>query len=62
MTLRREVLTLVQIQFSKHATCTSTFDISCYGKEYQKHAEVIDFFEAAIRAFQHFPTYRLLAA
>jgi len=50
------------LQFSKHATCTSTFDVTCYGKDYEKNAEVIDFFDAAIRAFQQFPTYNLLAA
>ncbi|KAL9716516.1 hypothetical protein Ac2012v2_000964 [Leucoagaricus gongylophorus] len=49
-------------EFSKHATCTSTFDVACYGEGYTKNAEVIDFFDAAIRGFQHFPTYNLLAA
>ncbi|EKM84152.1 hypothetical protein AGABI1DRAFT_51918 [Agaricus bisporus var. burnettii JB137-S8] len=49
-------------EFSKHATCTSTFDVACYGEDYQKHVEVIDFFETAIRFFQNFPTFKLLAA
>ncbi|KAF9454076.1 ribonuclease T2 [Macrolepiota fuliginosa MF-IS2] len=49
-------------EFSKHATCTSTFDVACYGGNYEKHAEVIDYFEAVIRAFQLFPTYKFLAA
>lgn len=49
-------------EFSKHATCTSTFDVACYGQDYKRNAEVVDFFDAAIRAFQHFPTYNLLAA
>ena len=49
-------------EFSKHATCTSTFDVACYGPNYQKHQEVIDFFEATIRAFKMYPTYDMLAA
>jgi ribonuclease T2 len=49
-------------EFSKHATCTSTFDVSCYGPGYKKHQEVIDFFDAAIRANKLYPTYDLLAA
>lgn len=36
----RELSYLIRIlrtQFSKHATCTSTFDITCYGSNYLKH-------------------------
>ena len=36
------------MQFSKHGTCTSTFDVACYAK-YQEHEEVINFFETAVR-------------
>lgn len=25
------------VQFSKHATCTSTFDVACYGPKYKKN-------------------------
>lgn len=49
-------------QFSKHATCTSTFDIACYGPDYQKNQDVVDFFEAVVRAFKMFPTFDMLAA
>lgn len=49
-------------EFSKHATCTSTFDVSCYGAKYKKHQEVIDFYDAVIRAFKMYPTYDMLAA
>lgn len=65
------------MQFSKHGTCTSTFDVACY-PNYQEHEEVINFFETAIRyvtlphsnnqplsffsGFQRYPTYDMLAA
>ncbi|KAF7793435.1 hypothetical protein EIP86_004547 [Pleurotus ostreatoroseus] len=49
-------------EFSKHATCTSTFDVACYGPKYKKHQEVIDFYQAAIRAFQEYPTFDMLAS
>ncbi|KAF9527714.1 ribonuclease T2 [Crepidotus variabilis] len=49
-------------EFSKHATCTSTFDIACYGAKYQKNQDLINYFDAAIRAFHQYPTYDLLAA
>ncbi|KAI0094269.1 ribonuclease T2 [Irpex rosettiformis] len=49
-------------EFSKHATCTSTFDVKCYGDDYVEHQEVVDFFEAARRAFNMFPTYDMLAS
>ena len=49
-------------EFSKHATCTSTFDVACYGHNYKQHQDVIDFFEAVIRAFKMYPTFDMLAA
>lgn len=49
-------------EFSKHATCTSTFDVTCYGPKYKKHQDVIDFYEAAIRAFKQYPTFDILAS
>ncbi|KAH8835468.1 ribonuclease T2 [Flagelloscypha sp. PMI_526] len=49
-------------EFSKHATCTSTFDTTCYGGSYKKDQEVIDYFDATIRAYHQYPTYNLLAA
>ena len=36
------------MQFSKHATCTSTFDTACYA-DYQEHEDVVNFFETAVR-------------
>ncbi|KAH0590994.1 hypothetical protein H2248_001106 [Termitomyces sp. 'cryptogamus'] len=49
-------------EFSKHATCTSTFDVKCYGPDYKEHEEVINFFDAAIRAFHRYPSFDILAA
>jgi ribonuclease T2 len=48
-------------EFSKHATCTSTFDVACYGPGYKKNQDVVDFFLAVVRAFQQYPTYEFLA-
>ncbi|PVH72320.1 ribonuclease T2 [Cadophora sp. DSE1049] len=49
-------------EFSKHATCFSTFEIPCYGPMYQNHSEVVDFFETAISYYQNLPTYGWLSA
>ncbi|KAK3687307.1 ribonuclease T2-like protein [Podospora appendiculata] len=49
-------------EFSKHATCFSTFDTECYGPSYQPHEEVVDFFTTAITFFQRLPTFAWLAA
>ncbi|OCH87459.1 ribonuclease T2 [Obba rivulosa] len=49
-------------EFSKHATCTSTFDVACYGPDYKEHQDVVDFYLAVVRAFQKYPTYNMLAA
>ncbi|ETW87059.1 Ribonuclease, T2 family [Heterobasidion irregulare TC 32-1] len=49
-------------EFSKHATCTSTFDLTCYGPDYKKHQDTVDFFLAVVRAFKMFPTFDTLAA
>ncbi|THH19042.1 hypothetical protein EW146_g2049 [Bondarzewia mesenterica] len=49
-------------EFSKHATCTSTFDVACYGSGYKQHQDVVDFFLAVTRAFRMFPTFDMLAA
>ena len=48
-------------EFSKHATCTSTFDLACYA-DYKKNQDVVDFFDAVIRAFKQYPTYDVLAS
>ncbi|KAG7098947.1 hypothetical protein E1B28_000837 [Marasmius oreades] len=49
-------------EYSKHATCTSTFDIQCYGDSYEDKMEVVDFFHTATRVFQQYPTFDILAA
>ncbi|KAG1762977.1 ribonuclease T2 [Suillus occidentalis] len=49
-------------EFSKHATCTSTFDVSCYEPGYQGHQEVVNFYETVTRVFQMYPTYNMLAS
>lgn len=49
-------------EFSKHATCTSTFDVACYGPQYKEHQDVVNFFDAVVRAFKYFPTFDMLAS
>ncbi|EMC93952.1 hypothetical protein BAUCODRAFT_215932 [Baudoinia panamericana UAMH 10762] len=49
-------------EFSKHATCFSTFDVPCYGPQYVQHQEVVDFFETAILYYRRLPTYGWLSA
>ncbi|KAJ6503318.1 ribonuclease T2-like protein [Mycena vitilis] len=49
-------------EFSKHATCTSTFDVACYGPSYKKNQDVINFFDAVIRAYKQYPTFDMLAS
>lgn len=49
-------------EFSKHATCYSTFDPACYGPQYVEHEEVVDFFATAIAYYRAVPTYSWLAA
>jgi ribonuclease T2 len=48
-------------EFSKHATCFSTFDIPCYGPKYVEHEEVVEFFETAIMYYLKVPTFTWLA-
>lgn len=56
-----ETNAFLNLQFSKHATCTSTFDIACY-ENYEENEDVVNFFDTTIRAFQMFPTFDILAA
>lgn len=49
-------------EFSKHATCFSTFDVPCYGPQYVEHEDVADFFETAAAFYRTLPTYTWLAA
>ncbi|OQO15115.1 hypothetical protein B0A48_00497 [Cryoendolithus antarcticus] len=48
-------------EFSKHATCFSTFDLPCYGPQYVKHYDLVDFFETTVKYFLRLPTYDWLA-
>jgi ribonuclease T2 len=54
--------TLWAHEFSKHATCFSTFDVPCYGPKYVEHEEIIDFFDTVVKYFLREPTYDWLAA
>jgi len=47
-------------EFSKHATCYSTFDVPCYGPEYVLHQDVLDFFQTAIMYYLRVPTWQWL--
>ncbi|KAG2156673.1 ribonuclease T2 [Suillus bovinus] len=49
-------------EFSKHGTCTSTFDVACYEPGYKKHQEVVNFFETVVKVFQKYPTFYKLAS
>ncbi|KAF2152265.1 ribonuclease T2 [Myriangium duriaei CBS 260.36] len=49
-------------EFSKHATCYSTFDVPCYGPHYVPHQEVVEFYQTAITYYRRRPTYDWLAA
>jgi ribonuclease T2 len=48
-------------EFSKHATCFSTFNTPCYGPQYTEHEEVVDFFETTIAYYKRVPTFDWLA-
>jgi ribonuclease T2 len=48
-------------EFSKHATCYSSFQVPCYGPAYRKNEDVLDFFETAVKYYQKFPTWEWLA-
>lgn len=48
-------------EFSKHATCFSTFQTECYGPAYQQHQDLVDFYETVILYYQRLPTWGWLA-
>ncbi|KAI0597876.1 ribonuclease T2 family protein [Biscogniauxia sp. FL1348] len=51
-------------EFSKHATCFSSFDVECYGPGYNAtpHADVVDFFATVVDYYRDLPTWSWLAA
>ncbi|GAA6008164.1 hypothetical protein JCM10207_007050 [Rhodosporidiobolus poonsookiae] len=49
-------------EFNKHATCISTLNATCYGRNYKKNYEAVDYFERAIDEHKKLPTYDWLAA
>ncbi|KAI1334854.1 ribonuclease T2 family protein [Xylariaceae sp. FL0016] len=49
-------------EFSKHATCFSTFDLECYGPKYVEHSEIVDFYETVVRYYRDLPTWDWLGA
>lgn len=49
-------------EFSKHATCFSSFDTECYGPQYRVHEEVVAFFETVVSYYQNLPTWGWLRA
>lgn len=61
---------LTPAEYSKHATCFSTYDVgsgstpNCYGLEYvnDTEASVVDFVESLVQAQIQYPTYLWLAA
>ncbi|KAH7099934.1 ribonuclease T2 [Auriculariales sp. MPI-PUGE-AT-0066] len=48
-------------EYSKHATCFTTFDTKCYGKNYKEHEELINYYDTTIQAFKQYPTFKWLA-
>lgn len=49
-------------EFSKHATCFSTFQKECFGPKAAEHDDLFEFFETVISFYQRLPTYRWLKA
>jgi ribonuclease T2 len=47
-------------EFSKHATCFSTFNKPCYGPMYRQHEDVVDFFDSAIMYYKRVPSFEWL--
>jgi ribonuclease T2 len=49
-------------EFSKHATCFSTFEQRCFSKrELKRHEDLLDYFDVSARFFERLPTYEWLA-
>jgi ribonuclease T2 len=48
-------------EYSKHATCFSTFQTECYGPKYEKEDDLFEYFETAISYDRTLPTYKWLS-
>ncbi|RYP81722.1 hypothetical protein DL769_001872 [Monosporascus sp. CRB-8-3] len=49
-------------EYSKHATCFSTFDTECYGSGYRAHEDTVDYFATTVSYYRRLPTWGWLAA
>lgn len=49
-------------EYSKHATCFSTFDTECYGPAYRAHEDAVDYFATAVSYYRRLPTWDWLTA
>ncbi|QLI66302.1 Ribonuclease T2-like 1-A [Metarhizium brunneum] len=48
-------------EFSKHATCFSTFQKECYGPKAAEHDDLFDFFETVVTWQRRLPSFRWLS-
>ncbi|KAJ3097073.1 ribonuclease T2-like [Phlyctochytrium bullatum] len=48
-------------EFTKHGTCLSVLDPPCYGPNYKKDQDVLDYFVASMAIFERFPLYKIFA-
>ncbi|XHF97693.1 ribonuclease T2-like [Aspergillus wentii] len=48
-------------EWSKHGTCVSTLEPTCYGADYQPQQEVVDYFDKTVELFEGLPSYDVLA-
>ncbi|TWU76492.1 hypothetical protein ED733_007382 [Metarhizium rileyi] len=48
-------------EFSKHATCFSTFQKECYGPKASEHDDLFDFFETAVAWQRRLPSFQWLS-
>ncbi|PNP48738.1 ribonuclease T2 family protein [Trichoderma gamsii] len=49
-------------EFSKHATCYSTFQKECYGPKASEYDDLFQFYETVISYYKTLPTWRWLSA
>ncbi|RKO90551.1 ribonuclease T2-like protein, partial [Blyttiomyces helicus] len=48
-------------EWTKHATCLSTIDPKCYGRNFKKDEDVSDFFRTAVDLRDRFPLFKVFA-